>query len=590
LHGHNVEVSKRTTVRIYNNDMKLLPKHSRIALAVLAVSSFHQAHAQRTDAGRVFDSVIQRETTVVKPKAPSVNLKQAPNTSSVMPSAGTQLEVKEFRIEGAKLLAQPKLESAVKPFAGRTLSIAQLQEAADAVTQAYRDAGYVLVQAAVLPQTIQNGVVIITVNEGRLEKLNSSVAGDNGRALPSVIQTGLASNIRVGEPVNTTTLEESLLLVNDLPGSGRASAELVPGSKGNETDLTVNYTPAARASGIVLLDNAGNRFTGRERLLGQLNINEPFGAGDQLSITALTTGSLLSYLQAGYRIPTSLRTSLGLSVSKLNYELCCQPAGTQAEGDVSAITFDATHKLIVQRNKQIVLSASYDLKQLRTEINSINTTDRQTQGISLGARGFWSDTAYNGWTATLRSGRADLSDNQADRASDAQFARVQGRYNKLNASYYRSQAITTAWSWVANVRGQANLGRNLESSEKFSLGGADGVRAFPSGEAVGDSGWLTSLELRYAWAAVPGLSLAGFVDAGGIRRFSKNVTIMQGALPNSYELAGTGLNMRYDSQTVSLQLTLANPIGDNKGKDANGNNNEGRRDGKRAWLSATWRF
>jgi len=39
--------------------------------------------------------------------------------------------------------------------------------------------------------------------------------------------------------------------------------------------------------------------------------------------------------------------------------------------------------------------------------------------------------------------------------------------------------------------------RNLTSAEKFSLGGATGVRAYPSGEALGDTGYVFQGELRY---------------------------------------------------------------------------------------------
>jgi hemolysin activation/secretion protein len=122
------------------------------------------------------------------------------------------------------------------------------------------------------------------------------------------------------------------------------------------------------------------------------------------------------------------------------------------------------------------------------------------------------------------------------------------------------------------------------------LGGSDGVRAYPSGEAVGDSGWLVTLELRYALAALPGLSLGGFVDTGGIRRFSKNTTLLTGTVPNTYQLSGAGLGLRYDTEAVSLALVWAKPVGNNRGLDAAGNNNEARQDGSRAWVTAAWRF
>lgn len=58
--------------------------------------------------------------------------------------------------------------------------------------------------------------------------------------------------------------------------------------------------------------------------------------------------------------------------------------------------------------------------------------------------------------------------------------------------------------------------KNLDSSEKFFLGGAHGVRACPLGRAAGDEGALATLELRCAltqWLdAMPSLVL--FADQG----------------------------------------------------------------------------
>ncbi len=561
----------------------------RTAAGLLLVGLSTGAWAQATDAGRVYDSLQKRGPQVLQPQAPSVNLKPGEASRSVMPSADAQLEVKQFKVAGATLLAQPKLEAIVQPFAGRTMTVTQLQEAADAVAQAYREAGYMLVQAAVLPQTIQDGVVTITVREGRLTKLD--IASTNaGRPVPSLVQAGLQQSLRTGEPVNTPLLEESLLLINDLPSRGRASAEIAPGEQPGNSAVSISYAPAARVTGLVQADNGGGRFTGRNRFFGQLVVNDPLGLADQLSLGMLTTGSLLSSVQAGYRVPLGLRTTIGVSGSKLTYSLCCQTTGLPSGGDVGTLGIDAAYNVRLQRGEQITLFAQGDTKRLETDTAGVQQTQRSVQGLTLGARGYWSDAAYNGWSASVRGGKADLTDNAADLGFDLAGAQVQGNFSKLNASFYRSQSISSAWSWQLNLRGQRNLGRNLESSERYVLGGSDGVRAYPSGEAVGDSGWLATLELRYALAALPGLSVAGFLDTGGIRRFSKNAALLAGTVPNNYQLSGAGLGMRYETEAVSLALVWAKPVGSNRGQDAAGNNNERRQDGARAWVTAAWRF
>ena len=44
------------------------------------------------------------------------------------------------------------------------------------------------------------------------------------------------------------------------------------------------------------------------------------------------------------------------------------------------------------------------------------------------------------------------------------------------------------------------------SAERFSLGGPTGVRAYPVGEALGDTGYVFQAEYRYL---IPGFKIAG---------------------------------------------------------------------------------
>ncbi len=49
---------------------------------------------------------------------------------------------------------------------------------------------------------------------------------------------------------------------------------------------------------------------------------------------------------------------------------------------------------------------------------------------------------------------------------------------------------------LASFSGQRAM-KNLASAEKVSLGGPNGVRAYPAGEATADTAMITSAELRY---------------------------------------------------------------------------------------------
>jgi outer membrane protein assembly factor BamA len=69
-------------------------------------------------------------------------------------------------------------------------------------------------------------------------------------------------------------------------------------------------------------------------------------------------------------------------------------------------------------------------------------------------------------------------------------------------------------SYTLSLNGQA-ANKNLNSSERFSLGGANGVRVYPRGEVSGDQGFLVSAELHWALPGY-GWQLATFFDAGRV--------------------------------------------------------------------------
>ena len=100
------------------------------------------------------------------------------------------------------------------------------------------------------------------------------------------------------------------------------------------------------------------------------------------------------------------------------------------------------------------------------------------------------------------------------------------------------------------VSGQ-QAGKNLNSSEKFILGGANGVRAYPQGEGNGDEGWLANLELRHNFAqSVQGVL---FYDAGSVN--INRHSFAAGA--NTRNLSGAGIGANAKLAAVQIKAYLA---------------------------------
>ena len=203
----------------------------------------------------------------------------------------------------------------------------------------------------------------------------------------------------------------------------------------------------------------------------------------------------------------------------------------------------------------------------------------------------WGGGGLSTYQIMVTAGSLDLSRLADDAALDAATARTDGRFAKLSLDLRRDQAITGNLFLRGRFSGQwTNV--NLDSSEKFALGGAYGVRAYPVNEALGDSGFVANLELHRpiteGWAA--GLNLFGFVDAGLIRQNAKpwDGWNAGGDTPNSYPLFGAGIGAAYAvADNVGVSLTAAVPFGPNRGSDVPGHNQDGSRTDPWVWFTVT---
>ena len=124
-------------------------------------------------------------------------------------------------------------------------------------------------------------------------------------------------------------------------------------------------------------------------------------------------------------------------------------------------------------------------------------------------------------------GYLDLSANANSVAADQATAGSNGAYGKLSANVAREQKLVPRLDLYMSASGQY-APKNLDSSEKFILGGPNGVRAYSVDEANGDDGAMGTAELR--WQARDDLRLISFYVS--IRSRPQGVRIWPSALLN----------------------------------------------------------
>lgn len=80
-------------------------------------------------------------------------------------------QVKSIQISGNDKIDTPTLHALVADMEGQSITLPQLGELADRITDYYHDHGYPLARAYIPAQTIQSGIVRIEVMEAKYDKI-----------------------------------------------------------------------------------------------------------------------------------------------------------------------------------------------------------------------------------------------------------------------------------------------------------------------------------------------------------------------------------------------------------------------------------
>lgn len=542
-----------------------------LAVAGMLVGAAPSVDAQlaqvRPDAGQILE---QQRSRV--PPAPFSDRDILPQEEqqprpALRGSSQMKVSVSKFRITGNRIYSEEELLTAVKDQLGKDLDFDGLNDAALAVRAYYRSRGYFLAQAYLPAQQIRNGVVEIAILEGRVGNVSLSKTEGKQPLRPDFAQGILDTHLKTGDVITETGLERPLLLLSDLPNVV-VSSEIGPSTKAiGSADLRVNVKEGdGKISGYADLDNWGNRYTGEWRTGVSVNANNLSGYGDQLSLRATLTNEQMSFVRAAVTGPVGYNgTRAGLSYADFSYSLEKDFNNLRAHGNGSVMSLYGLHPFVRTRNANLIGQVSYEHKLLSDRIDSTNVVeDRSINTVKLGLVGDLRDRVFGGALNSFAISYTEGSLNiqppavlAADQAATG--LNTQGKFAKVNFDVRRLQLVTQDINLLLAVSGQL-ADRNLSSAEKMSLGGANGVRGYPSGQAAGDQGFLFSSELRYLvpkYQLLSGdISLSAFYDAGRVKISHSPLTTS--TTPNFLGISayGFGLSLGKDSDFL-LRTTVA---------------------------------
>jgi hemolysin activation/secretion protein len=518
---------------------------------------------------------IEQKRPPVPPKSdPSLQVDRT-SRPALNTGTGVAFRVSSVRISGATAFTDLQLLPLVDGVAGRDVTLADLEQAAGRITQFYRANGFPVARAYVPAQSIDRGSVEIAVLEGRYGKLD---VRNHSRLSERLV----AETLRAPAPdsvIETAPLDRDLLLLEDLSGVSVA-ATLTPGPRVGSADLIVDIAASPTFSGSIEADNYGNRFTGEARYGGSVAAANLAGRGDLLTARGLISQDTgIWFGRAAYQIPVSgsgLR--LGGAVSHTYYSLGEKFSALDAEGDANIYTLFAQYPLIRAARGRLDVQSAYNYFDLDDKIDSTNSVNpRRLRSGVLSVAGSLHDDGFGGAinAASLAYTHGDLQlQNGVAAQIDDATAQSEGSFDTVTYSLLRLQNVTGALQFYVAVQGQY-AGKNLDSSQKFVLGGPNAVRAYEQGVGVGDEGLLATAELRYSLPSYRWLTrsqLVAFFDGGRIRINVDRFLPTQ----NHIELYGAGVGLNVDiAYDFALRGSVAWQVGSDSGIDESNSGAQG---------------
>jgi hemolysin activation/secretion protein len=583
----NVQISNTSDTGMENTYQRQIAKIIGVAVALASQLAFAQT---APDAGSLLrqaeKELPQKPLSFALPNRIVPVIKVQPGESTVT--------VSRFEFAGNKTLSTDQLRQVVAAYIDRPLTFAELQQAADAVTIAYQEAGWV-VRAYLPRQNISQGVVIIQVTEAVYGKSYLSGIEPLRISVQRLIDM-MAAAQQPGQPMSARSVDRALLLMDDLPGVS-VGGNMMEGAQSGETDVILSVTDEPLLMGTVSADNNGSRSTGTQRLSGNMSLNSPMRFGDALALNLLKTqGS--DYLRFAYSLPLGLDGFRGgVQISQMRYELLGEFASLQGKGTADTAGFNLSYPWLRSQFTNINAALNYDAK----KFDNVNSSGPQSNykvnvaamSLNLSDIDHFAGGGANNASVTLTSGRVNL-DGSANQNTDTTGAHTQAGYQKLNLGVSRTQTLTSELSLYVSANVQT-ASKNLDSSEKIYLGGASGVRAYPSSEGGGSEGKTLTAELRQKLS--PQATLTGFYDLGQAKAFNDNNKVdgsglNSGIAPNSYTLKGYGMSASWQPEkNIDLKATLARRIGESPiASPSTGMDGDGSKKINRVWLSASVSF
>lgn len=513
---------------------------------------------------------IQSEMRLIPKEAEEIDTSNLTKTEDSAVYSNKKFKLNSITYSGSTVFDIEKLNKLSAKLIGSDISLNDLNNIADTITDMYKKQGYLTSKAIIPPQVIKDGNVKIQIIEGSIGKIKI----DGGKWVnASYIQNTFLTqnNIEENKLFNVNSLSQSMAEVNT-PKYLKGTVTLGKGKEVGQTDIILDLKDRFPLSVGVGWDNTGRELVGIQRAGLFTSIDNVTGKGDRIwvnnSFASRTYG-----LDTGYSMPIGKKGDkliFGYSYSDTN--LGGEYSPYNIKGKANNFTTSYVHPLIKRRDLEINSRVAFDMMHAKTtmlDTQTLNNYELRILRAGISGNKFDEQGRWLG-DVMVSAGLPFLGATQSDNSGepDAKFV-------KFNTYLTRVQRLPKECIGIARFNTQIATG-TLFPAEQMQLGGAYTVRGYNEGSMLGDVGYVLSFEVRTPIPFLPetvkanlwndkkiniklrdSVKFAVFYDQGWTR------LVNQGIEPNGnnfFNAVGAGLRVSLGHNTTA-NFDLGVPIG-----------------------------
>ena len=409
--------------------------------------------------------------------------------------------LKQIKMAESAVLTKAEVDGSINEYLDKEVSIEDLYTIVDKINQLYSDKGYFTCKAILNSQTIKEGVVELTLIEGRTG--NITVEGNRSTAADYVQER---VSLTEGEVDNINELNKDLLLFN-ATNNAQLRVSMQAGQEPGTTDYVITTYEPQQHVWSLYEDNAGSKNTGEWRTGIFYNNRSLSGRRDNLALTTMFScgTEMFSANYSNHLNASGTMLNIGYSTNTVEIK-----KGEMKDLDVDGHAYSASVGLVqplkVTEELRTELGLSYNQQNSKTDFSGMDWVDDTIKDGNL----YYSVTNYGDTSVFYRRHgiTAGRSENILNKTRD--YTLYQG--NLLYQKAYKNRS-------VLNIRLDGQIAGNhyMPSSRQFYIGGAYSVRGYEESFLGGDHGYAASIEYSFpatAWDDKSDMFL--FYDYGAV--------------------------------------------------------------------------